>query len=851
MTDDHTPAPTQAEMAARLLRHAEDGPSPRNKTSLENVLRAPELGELASSIQRALDVASGHASSGAPWRAIKALVQLAEELFELNLEQLAALVLGRARTYVDPTAPGATGEQLAALADLENATAVLALKLNDLEVAELRLAQASDLARRSDSSSLVAAVTLNQAHLALRRQRADEAWSAAQHSLEAAREAGNTHSEVRAYITLAQLPAGRASLQRQQRAFAERGVELARVLRSPPLTSSVNNALGLLQTAEGDHDAAHKSFRRALTAANRTRNPDRQAVTLQNLAAVSSDLKRFRYAVQYLQRAVEKASAVPGQARVDELMESLARNQNRAGDEEAAIATSETLLARFDTDASTPDYARVLALHGALLADAERTAPALDALDRARSLLVESAPEDPETVRATTNLAFAHLRAGTLSTVVDQMPAWLDALPESERGPAGKKMALMAAEDPKTPELAMTPLLAAALDGQPATDRTMHALTLAAQMTYCERHTLAIELLRKVYDPRRKAGRDSELTLSVRNDLALSLIRRGEPNDVAEARKLLEANLRSAERRDDRITAHLARVNLTELARRLGDPSSGLVHARRALELSTDLGDRELIFVDALQIARVHTDLGHPGHAARALARAHKYVGSRAQEADFAETSARNALLDGRPDDAVPLYQEAIRKAPREIPSRDAFETLAGLLEAYAVAGRRRAFNRNLQRLINLAQELPHDAMRVVSFLRLANAWSAQGRPAFAGEMLALAIIIAGVHASSARPTDLIVAVPSHDETSSDEGAELEYMAPLFVAVGAVAATLRDEAIVGESAELTRQGLVDELERHVDHELVETFVGLVDQAIEIDGSEDDEQADDVDRPLTR
>jgi tetratricopeptide (TPR) repeat protein len=694
---------------------------------------------------------------------------------------------------------------------------------------------------------MVAAVTLNQAHLALRRQRADEAWTAALESLEAARDAGDAHSEVRAYITLAQLPAEHASTQRRQRAFAERGVELARVLRRPSFTSSANNALGLLQAAKDDPRAAHTSFRRAMTAANRTGNPDRQAVTLQNLAAVSSDLGHFRYAVQYLERAVEKASAVPSQARVDELMESLARNQYRMGDPKAAIATSEALLARLDNDAPTPDYARVLALHGALLADVERTGEALEVLNRARTLLSEFALEDSETVRATTNLAFAHLRAGTIPTVVDQMPAWLDALPESERGPVGKQLALMAAEDPNAPEFAIAPLLAAALDGRPAADRTVQALTLAAQMRYCARQSLAIDLLRNVYEPRRKAGRDSELTLSVRNDLALSLIRRGQPKDVSEARKLLEANLQSAERRDDRITAHLARVNLTELARRQDDPTAALGHAHRALELSTGLGDRELMFIDALQIARVHTDLGHPGYAARALARARKYVGSRAQEADLAEASGRNALLDGRPGDAAHLYREAIRKAPRDAPRQDAFESLAGLLEAYAAAGRRRSFNRNLQQLIDLAQELPHDEMRVVTFLRLANAWSARGRPAFAGQMLALAIMIAGVHASSARPVDHPVAVSGHDREGSDEDVELEYAAPLFVAVGAVAATLRDESIVGKNAELTRKGLVDELERHLSHELAETLVGLVDQALAIDDDEDKATGDATDR----
>jgi hypothetical protein len=38
------------------------------------------------------------------------------------------------------------------------------------------------------------------------------------------------------------------------------------------------------------------------------------------------------------------------------------------------------------------------------------------------------------------------------------MPAWLDALTKSERAPAGIKLALMAAEDPKPSGLAVTPL---------------------------------------------------------------------------------------------------------------------------------------------------------------------------------------------------------------------------------------------------------------------------------------------------------------------------------------------------------------------------------------------------------
>lgn len=107
----------------------------------------------------------------------------------------------------------------------------------------------------------------------------------------------------------------------------------------------------------------------------------------------------------------------------------------------------------------------------------------------------------------------------------------------------------------------------------------------------------------------------------------------------------------------------IARNNLGETWRKLGDPDKALGYHRQALELATKLKDSRQEAISRLRLGEAQLDQGNAAAVLDGLGPALAYfhtTGNRRYEAQVIDLRGRALTLAGRPQEALPVVQEAL-----------------------------------------------------------------------------------------------------------------------------------------------------------------------------------------------
>lgn len=836
MHDPHADFPSPGRADTRLLEHARTGEVEPARQLLEDFLAGATERDFKDRLQAAIDKAETTRRASGPAEAARLLVVLAEQLLELHLEHLAALILGLARRDQRSLSKLASDETNAltrpateALADLDNATGVLALRWGIQQAANDLLHRSHDYADLAGSRGLAAAASLNLAHLATQMRDYSAARDHALLSLRAAEAADQPASVVRACLTLAQATRPRDGVDDRRR-FAERAVQQAVPLRLPGLTASAHIALGLRLTDDGDYIAAERSFQLALDAARRAHSPERQVVALQNLAAVATDTGRNDLAVRRLTAAVDISERAAGRPRLANLLDALARAHHRRGDLQAAGDAAERLLSTAARGSSV-GLARARALRGALLLDEGRSAEGLEMLREAQGVLLAEAPGDNEAGLATRNLATAHAQTESMGTIAFDLVDWATTLAEHGQSTTAGRLAVIVAQEGERWHGLAADLAAVATATAPRDERYGSVLALASQLTDVGAGEIAATLLRQVIDALTisAAPSDRALVLDARNDLAVALLDRPRAPDFDEAHGLLRENARRAEESEDRITSARAYSNLTELYRRRdhdGDHERAIEAAVRHVALAEDLDDPDEVAIARLALAHVHLDVDDVEEAARALDSGTLRPGNGAN-LSLLWADGHIALVRGDVDTSVRLYSDALKLVPAG-DETTLYEALARLCIALAAAGNRRRFMRRMQQLVDCAQRLPFNDSMPVDLARPAREWSRRGKAQYAGQTLATCLLVCAAHA--ARDDGSNGAAPGHDNGRDGDDPNPIQIAALVVAVE----LLREEAD-GEDPRRARAALDAEVVGQLggDRDAAEILSSVIDEALEV------------------
>lgn len=771
-----------------------------------------ELGEIPLSeppggtLKDAIERARAAAKAGDSGESVSALAALAEGASEFGLPEVAVVICAEARNLATELGPNADARDLA---NLENVTGLLALHVEHLAAAERAFSAGAALARDSGAVDLLGATLLNLCNVRLIQQQMDEARRFAVESLAAYSEAEDREGQAKLLLTLASIALDQGDLAGAEGTLEDASGVISK-LRNPGLTASRHALLGQCLVTRGNLSEAEREFQKALAAARRSGDLLKEASALQSLAAVAHDRGLPTLAHRRLISATNFAAShnLTGHLRV--LLGSLARAEHHAGNAVATLRYANQALEL--AQGSGLGLVEAKALFGAALVDNDRPEEALEALRGGLPSSIDGvqASEIPteELGQTLHNLVVAHRQMGTIDEVEPEVRNFLRRLPQRFQADLLELIAIGLHSSGLNPERA-TELLVESVGLRPRGERAWACLVSAAQLDGGTGAT-AQRLLEIALASADAEGQEY-LVVQARNDLALAVAATGAAD---RAISLLETNAAAAESINDRVSMQLAAHNLAETYRQVDRAEDAERAARQSVDLAQQLGDSHALAGAYVQLGLVLSDAEEFEEARLSLEAAHETAPEdRSVVASALSGLAGIALGEGRLDDAVKLYRRSLSIDRDE--AVHTLERLLGLCEALAAVGNRRSFNVRLQQVVDLVQKEPLGERLFFGLPRSARRWADQGRLRFAGEVLAVVVLMGAL------------------DWSRNEGAteEVDVESHLILGMAAIAHELVRQASRGMKSETTRRAIESELARHLDTETLAVLMDLLEIAV--------------------
>ena len=622
-------------------------------------------------------------------------------------------------------------------ADLANIIGALASDLHDFDIAADQFNRALESARQTGNRNAEASFLLNLSNLMWSLGDNTQAERLAFQALALGEELQDDYRQLQLLFTLGQLAIDRGDVVVAGQ-FLKRAQPLSKRARDSGLTASFHHLNGLIATNRGDFQGAESAWKRSLAAARRAGDRDKEVACLQNLAAVAHDRGNDGLALRRTRAATEAATEYGHLSRLTALLPMLVRAEANHGSKVQAVVAARRLV---ETSAvMNTGIGESHALLGATLIDAEELKEGLIELELAWQILDgdESAEADAVRPHLVHNLIVAHAQAGTLAQA---WPLLAERAGGLERFTAADNLQglglSMLGEQPEIDQGYSAEVLLRAVKLLPHAERAWRAATLAAQASAEGADRAAVDLLR--LSLRIAARRKQETTMRhIRNDLALALTRR---HQYARARTLLNTNLRNSIPDDDLRTQWLSLFNIAELSRRSDKRGDAEQYARQALAVALNSNDPGSVHDSRFQLGMTLSDLERYDEATHELSAVLDGADPKSsQYAGAAHSLANIALGKDDLESALSLYRTALQNETRD--SLQYLEALLGYAEALAAAGRRRTFNGVFQRVINLFDHIAYDGELAVRITRIARRWARRNKPKFAGEVLAVALVL-------------------------------------------------------------------------------------------------------------
>ena len=585
------------------------------------------------------------------------------------------------------------------------------------------------------------------------------------------------------------------------------------------LTAGYHHLRALLSSRDGDFAAAETAWKLSLAAARRTRDHDKQVAALQNLAAVAADAGNHKLALRRTRTAVETAADFHLVSRLTALLPALVRSEATHGNTARALQAAERLLEI--AESTNNELGEAHALYGATLVDNNHLDQGIAELNTAWEHLARE--QTPHAIQAQPhvihNLIWGNKLAGTLADTWQTIALRTQQLPNPLRADALQDLGLEMLDEPGISQQTVGDVLIDSLKQRPPAERAWLALTLAAQADrdYAPEPVIRVLNLALTTATRRKQG---STVRHIRNDLALALT---QAHNFKRARTLLNANLNEALDDEDLRTQQLAYYNLAEMSRRTRDPEAAKTYVIKALEVATEAGDTDAIADSHLKYGMCLSDLNELDEAAKHL----NIVLVTTEPGTEPHTGAIHSLAGialgtGDPTAAAELYRQAVASETRR--SLQRLEALLGWAEALAASANRRTYNRMLQQLVDAFDDVPYAGELAIRMTHIARQWARNSKYKFAGEILALAL--------------LITSTPAQErflENQDDAEGSLQYEVLVTVA-----AELHYETVVEPIGDPDKVlvGIETELRRHMRARSAKSIVRTMRRAVMVLGSDE-------------
>jgi tetratricopeptide (TPR) repeat protein len=533
--------------------------------------------------------------------------------------------------------------------------------------------------------------------------------------------------------------------------------EIVAELPDAHLAASFHLNSGNLDAKQHQFLTAEEHFRQALRYARRTGEQSMQLFAIQNLGNVYLDqgklgkaLRRYRQAI----RIAEKTDATPT---LEALFRSLAMALYRAGRYQEAVNNLENARSIALILGEPGRWARATADLGAILLETSN-AGSVEKTEQATELLLSALDvlrniEDTEwQALALTNLAEVKRMSGDPAGAAILIEEALDVIPEQEhdwRAALLQRIAEAWAAKRDGGDLAVS-YFERLFDAHGASDSGRlawyTALSAATLSEYGHnRHATAYYTRAlKLYE---QTG-DDQMAFHVRNDRGIALSKLGL---LQEAREDFQECLALARRLNDRVMEQQVSLNLGEIERRAGVVDKAIPLLERAVELSKDLGDteKEAEALGNLGIALREADKVDEAEVtlrnARDLAR---QLRSLAKEALAVGGLAGVAFVRGHFGRAERSYRRAEKLNRTVLDLHHALEDRAGVVESLSARGRSENLQDEIQRLIDLAQDLDDSEFGAEALARSARWWLRRDDLEEAASLYGIAIVLAGTRAT-------------------------------------------------------------------------------------------------------
>lgn len=763
LTGHYTP-----EFIARLLVIAVGGVDV--DTRIDQVLRrlagtGPEGKQVRDEVRAARKAAKAGDSNASVGR----VVQLAERMRASGFPEVTALMCALAVNMGNQLGNELDPEDAA---DLANITGALASDLHDFNTASIQYNRALEMARQVGNRTAEASFLLNLTNLARSLGDDTEAERLALQALAIAEDLEDAYRQLQLLFTLGYMATETGDLDSARR-WLDRAEPLTKRVRYSGLTSGYYHLKGLIATKLGDYEVAEVAWKRSLAAARRAGDHDKEVASLQNLAAVAGDAGNHALALRRTRTAAIAAADYRLLSRLTGLLPALVRAEANHGSKARALDAARHLVAV--SIATNTGVGEAHALLGATLVDNGHLDEGIAELESAWQLLDgdQSAEADAARPHLVHNLIVGHAIARTLAQVWPELAERAEKIEPTLATEVVQVLGLRMLTQGNIDQSHVAEVLLGSVKRRPPPERAWTAATLAAQATDEGADYAAVQLLN--FSLATATRRKQETTLRhIRNDLALALTR---THNYTRARKLHNTNLANADADDDSRTHWLALYNLAELFRRTDEPEEAEQYARRALTVAIDSNDTGSVLASQLQYGMTLSDLGRYDEATTELDAVLRKADPKTSEYAGASHSLANIeLANDDLENALSHYRTAVDHETRG--SIQALESLLGYAEALAASGQRRAFNRVFQRAIDAFDDVPYNRDLAIRVTHIARRWALAGKPKFAGEVLAAALIIPATTGQQRFKEAMAGAeYPALDEALIAVAAELHYQA--------------------------------------------------------------------------
>lgn len=681
----------------------------------------------AEEAENLLDLYTMVAGEDDPTAGIAKFIKLSESAMDAGHHELAALLLALIRAVLRRVESELDQASLAAAID--NATAILALQRGRPDLAEPLLEAAERNAVRAGDGDVRAAVLLNRVNVARLNGEPELAAEKATEALTVYESRSDNFGVAQWLLTLADIALD-ASRDEAAAELVARLEPLIGSLRAPGLTAHLRALQGRIASDAGQFEEADKYYKAALLAARRSGVPHKIAAAQQDLAVLAQRSGRPGLARRRYEAALLSADEAHEASRLIVIHESLARVLHQLGRFADAVDHAQAAV-QLGSQTALPGAPERSALLAATLLS-------IDEHEQARRLLREAIPalESDDLQMALSNFV-ASVRGtkadpGPLESLIAQN---LDRLTPPQRVEVLEDLAgLWLASGAVNRAVS---LFSDALELVDDAQRAWRTAMAAAELAAGPEPSAAENFYRLAMEVCDHQGQRQVAAL-VRGDLAVLLGNLGRHDD---ALVQLRATSAEAEQLGDRELLQRVQHNEAETLRRLGDYDAAVTAAETALELAQALGD-ERVFADAyVALGLAFASAGRDGDAESAL-RAALSIGEPTADIRATVSGALAGISFRRGDTDLALKQYRAAARLDRTPLQRA-ESLLGVCACYAAAGNERSHDRNLQVLIDIAQEHHLERHIAPDLTFVAQEWIQRSNWKAAGQVLGLALILA------------------------------------------------------------------------------------------------------------